>query len=68
MFSTDHGSNVCESVFGLCKMPTIDGDGCGAPLASGRVQPAHRPVGSLRNPRTAARSIAEVLDELRDER
>ncbi len=48
--------------------PPSSATGTGALLASGRVQTARRPVDSLPDQRPAARSIAEVLDELREER
>jgi prevent-host-death family protein len=48
--------------------PPSAATGAGALLASGRVQPAHRPVAGLPDPRPADRSIAEVLDEIREER
>jgi antitoxin (DNA-binding transcriptional repressor) of toxin-antitoxin stability system len=48
--------------------PPSSATGAGALMASGRVQPATRPADALPQPVAAARTSAEVLDELRDDR
>ena len=48
--------------------PPSSATGAGALMASGRVQPATRSADALPEPVAAARTSAEVLDELRDER
>jgi prevent-host-death family protein len=48
--------------------PAQAATGAGALVASGRVQPARRSVESLPEPARVTRRIADVLDELRDER
>lgn len=48
--------------------PASVATGAGALLAAGRVQPARRTAAELPDPVPAARSVAEVLDELRHDR
>jgi antitoxin (DNA-binding transcriptional repressor) of toxin-antitoxin stability system len=48
--------------------PPSSATGAGALMASGRVQQDTRPADALPEPLAAARTSAEVLDELRDER
>lgn len=45
--------------------PPSTARGAAALLAAGRVRPARRAPGTLPAPVTAARSVAEVLDDLR---
>jgi antitoxin (DNA-binding transcriptional repressor) of toxin-antitoxin stability system len=48
--------------------PPSSATGAAALMASGRVQPATGVAAALQEPIAAARSSADVLDELRDER
>jgi antitoxin (DNA-binding transcriptional repressor) of toxin-antitoxin stability system len=48
--------------------PPSAATGAGALLASGRVQPARRPISELPEPIKVAESTSDVLDDLRSDR